>query len=102
MAGAASEGAFMRFDRSRPRSYGAKLAPVQRFVAAAAVAALCLFAPAGAGADERPIRIVVLGDSLSAGYGLAAGAGVPERAGGGPKAKGGAATVGNAGVSGDT
>ena len=78
------------------------MAPVQRFVAAAAVAALCLFAPAGAGADERPIRIVVLGDSLSAGYGLPADAAFPERLAAALKAKGVAATVGNAGVSGDT
>ncbi len=77
------------------------MAPVQRFVAAVLVAALCLMA-AGADADEKPVRIVVLGDSLSAGYGLPADAAFPERLAAALKAKGVAATVGNAGVSGDT
>ena len=78
------------------------MAPVQRFVVAVLVAALCLMAAAGAGADEKPVRIVVLGDSLSAGYGLPADAAFPERLAAALKAKGVAATVGNAGVSGDT
>jgi acyl-CoA thioesterase I len=77
------------------------MAPVQRFVTAVLVAALCLMA-AGADADEKPVRIVVLGDSLSAGYGLPADAAFPERLAAALKAKGVAATVGNAGVSGDT
>jgi acyl-CoA thioesterase-1 len=78
------------------------MAPVQRFVAATLVAVLCLMAAAGAGADEKPIRIVVLGDSLSAGYGLPAEAAFPERLAAALKAKGAAVIVGNAGVSGDT
>lgn len=78
------------------------MAPVQRFVAATLVAALCLMAAAGARADEKPIRIVVLGDSLSAGYGLPAEAAFPERLAAALKAKGAAVIVGNAGVSGDT
>ncbi len=78
------------------------MAPVQRFVAAVLVAALCLMAATGVDADEKPVRIVVLGDSLSAGYGLPANAAFPERLAAALKAKGVAATVGNAGVSGDT
>jgi acyl-CoA thioesterase I len=60
--------------------------------------------PAGGAraADERPVKIVVLGDSLSAGLGLPADAAFPERLAQVLKAKGIAATVANAGVSGDT
>lgn len=53
-------------------------------------------------ADDRPVKIVVLGDSLSAGLGLPADAAFPERLAQALKAKGIAATVANAGVSGDT
>jgi acyl-CoA thioesterase-1 len=53
-------------------------------------------------ADERPVKIVVLGDSLSAGYGLPADAAFPEKLAQALKAKGVAANVVNAGVSGDT
>jgi acyl-CoA thioesterase-1 len=78
------------------------MAPVQRFMAAAAVALVCLLAAASARAEEKPVRIVVLGDSLSAGYGLPADAAFPQRLAAALKARGVAATVGNAGVSGDT
>ena len=78
------------------------MAPVQRFVTAAAVALLCLMAAAGARAEDKPVRIVVLGDSLSAGYGLPADAAFPQRLAAALKARGVAATVNNAGVSGDT
>jgi acyl-CoA thioesterase-1 len=63
------------------------------------------FALAGFGAraaDERPVKIVVLGDSLSAGFGLPADAAFPARLAQALKAKGIAVTVANAGVSGDT
>jgi len=53
-------------------------------------------------ADERPLKIVVLGDSLSAGFGLPVEAAFPARLAQALKAKGIAATVTNAGVSGDT
>ncbi len=53
-------------------------------------------------ADDRPVKIVVLGDSLSAGFGLPADAAFPARLALALKAKGIAATVTNAGVSGDT
>ena len=55
-----------------------------------------------AGAAERPVRIVVLGDLLSAGFGLAAQDALPARLERALKAKGLAVTIENAGVSGDT
>ncbi|MGC1766362.1 MAG: arylesterase, partial [Pseudolabrys sp.] len=55
---------------SQPRSYGRNLVAVQRLVASVALA-LCIFGQVVAvKATERPVNIVVLGDSLSAGYGL--------------------------------
>jgi acyl-CoA thioesterase-1 len=53
-------------------------------------------------AADRPVNIVVLGDSLSAGFGLPAEATFPAKLGAALKARGVAATVANAGVSGDT
>jgi acyl-CoA thioesterase-1 len=60
------------------------------------------FAPTRALADARPIKIVVLGDSLSAGLGLSASAAFPERLQKSLKSKGIAVDIINAGVSGDT
>jgi acyl-CoA thioesterase I len=51
---------------------------------------------------ERPIKIVVLGDSLSAGFGLLWRAGFPERLERALRDIGIAVTIVNAGVSGDT
>jgi acyl-CoA thioesterase-1 len=53
-------------------------------------------------ADARPIKIVVLGDSLSAGLGLAASAAFPQQLEKSLKSNGIAVDVINAGVSGDT
>ncbi len=53
-------------------------------------------------AAERPVRIVALGDSLTAGYGLAADAAFPARLEAALNAKGLAVAIANAGVSGDT
>ena len=50
----------------------------------------------------KPIKIVVLGDSLSAGLGLSVSAAFPERLQKSLNAKGIAVDIGNAGVSGDT
>ncbi len=55
-----------------------------------------------AAAAEGPVKIVVLGDSLSAGYGLPAEAAFPAKLADALKAKGIAVTIANAGVSGDT
>jgi acyl-CoA thioesterase-1 len=53
-------------------------------------------------AEPRPIKIVVLGDSLSAGLGLAASAAFPQRLEKSLESKGIAVDIINAGVSGDT
>jgi len=88
---------------SNPRSYGRLASRVQRFAALALVTFVCALAPAVArAADERPVKIVVLGDSLSAGFGLPADAAFPAKLALALKAKGIAANVANAGVSGDT
>ena len=78
------------------------MAMVQRLVAAAILAGLCLTAPTPGFADDRPVRIVALGDSLTAGYGLPADAAFPERLEAALKTKGQAVNIANAGVSGDT
>lgn len=88
---------------SNPRSYGRLASRVQRLAALALVTFVCALAPAGArAADERPVKIVVLGDSLSAGFGLPADAAFPARLAQALTSKGIAASVANAGVSGDT
>ena len=80
--------------RSAASSYGA----IGRCVQAAA-----LFVALGVSAAEaRPLKLVVLGDSLSAGYGLKAGEGFPEQLGAALKAGGFDVDVVNSGVSGDT
>jgi acyl-CoA thioesterase-1 len=62
---------------------------------------LCVAGAANAvEAAERPVKIVVLGDSLSAGFGLPGAAAFPSRLG--EALKGKDVTIANAGVSGDT
>jgi acyl-CoA thioesterase-1 len=53
-------------------------------------------------ADEKPVTIVALGDSLTAGLGLPANAAFPAKLQAALRAKGHDVTVVNAGVSGDT
>jgi acyl-CoA thioesterase-1 len=60
------------------------------------------FASVVSAAASRPVKIVALGDSLTAGYGLAEQAAFPARLAQALRAKGIAATIANAGVSGDT
>lgn len=93
----------MWFHRSALRSYGTLAIRVQRFAALALVTMFCALAPAGGfAATDGPVKIVVLGDSLSAGYGLPAEAAFPARLAVALKGKGIAASIANAGVSGDT
>lgn len=87
---------------TRPRSYG-RLPVRVKPLAAALITMFCLVVGfGGALAEDRPVKIVVLGDSLSAGFGLPAEAAFPAKLAAALKAKGIAATVANAGVSGDT
>src|SRR3954451_13468282 len=80
----------------------------QRVAMVAAIAALLVAAGLGAtpepaaAAPGRPLRIVVLGDSLSAGYGLPRDAAFPEVLERALKARGHDVAITNAGVSGDT
>jgi acyl-CoA thioesterase I len=62
----------------------------------------CVFAPVLASAANRPVMIVALGDSLTAGLGLSVDAAFPARLARALQAKGIAVTIANAGVSGDT
>ncbi len=84
------------------RSYGGFVPGVKigRWVAAVTLAGM-LAGPA-ASASDRALRIVALGDSLTAGYGLAADEAFPVKLQRALAAKGIAAEIANAGVSGDT
>ena len=62
----------------------------------------CVFAPGFAAAADKPVKIVVLGDSLSAGYGLSGPDAFPSKLATALKARGTAVEMINAGVSGDT
>jgi len=59
-------------------------------------------ATARAQSADKPVNIVVLGDSLSAGFGLPGEAAFPARLSAALKARGVAVTMTNSGVSGDT
>jgi acyl-CoA thioesterase I len=86
-----------------PRSYGRNPIRVQRLAASVLLTLLFALAPAvGVKAQERPVKIVVLGDSLSAGFGLPMKQAFPAKLAEALKAKGIGAAIVNAGVSGDT
>jgi acyl-CoA thioesterase-1 len=80
--------------------------PVKSFAQVLALTIVCavgfVLSAQAQNAAERPINIVVLGDSLSAGFGLPGEAAFPAKLAVALKAKGIAASVNNAGVSGDT
>jgi acyl-CoA thioesterase-1 len=88
----------MRSHVSQSRSYGTFVRQVQRL---AAIALVTIWSGLAFAADG-PVKMVVLGDSLSAGYGLPAGAAFPERLAVALKVKGIDVAMINAGVSGDT
>jgi acyl-CoA thioesterase-1 len=91
--------------RAAPRSYGRRSPGVQMRTLAFALAPMLwgtAFPVAPASAAEEPVRIVALGDSLTAGFGLPADAAFPVRLQKALAAKGLAVEIGNAGVSGDT
>jgi acyl-CoA thioesterase I len=87
----------------RSRSYGVPVSVVQTAVLAAALSVfLGLFLAGITQAADTPVKIVVLGDSLSAGHNLPASAAFPARLERALRAKGHVVEVANAGVSGDT
>jgi acyl-CoA thioesterase I len=100
--------AFPRPTPAAPRSYGRRGAGVQMLARTLGLASALLggVLPVGlvapATSAEDPVRIVALGDSLTAGYGLAADAAFPVRLEKALAAKGVVVEIGNAGVSGDT
>jgi acyl-CoA thioesterase-1 len=81
--------------KTKPPSYG----HLRLFVQAAAFAAVLATASHAA---ARTLRLVALGDSLTAGYGLPPGKAFPDRIEAALRAKGWDVKVINAGVSGDT
>jgi acyl-CoA thioesterase-1 len=88
-----------------PRSYGKRAGAVQTFARACAftIAWLaCAATPTALGAAERPVKIVALGDSLTAGLGLPSEAAFPAKLAQALRDKGITVEVANAGVSGDT
>jgi acyl-CoA thioesterase-1 len=102
MAEAAMELSFMESGvRSAvaPCSYGKAPGIVQRF---AAIAMFCWALVGAALAAEPPIKVVVLGDSLVAGFQLAASAAFPSQLQNALSARGLGVEIINAGVSGDT
>lgn len=81
------------------------MAGVQRLAAillAILLTIACVMAPQGGRAADAPVKIVVLGDSLSAGYGLPGQDAFPAKLAKALEAKGIITTMTNAGVSGDT
>jgi acyl-CoA thioesterase-1 len=70
--------------------------------AVALLAVVCLLGGDSPAATVKPIKIVALGDSLTAGYGLATDEAFPARLERALKGRGHAVEIVNAGVSGDT
>ena len=87
----------------QPRSYGRNPARVQRLAALALLTLSWVLMPSVVViAADRPVNIVVLGDSLTAGLGLTVEDAFPAKLARALKAKGVVVKVVNAGVSGDT
>lgn len=91
--------------RAQPASYRVAWRRVQACCGVASLllaAVLVAVSLPPAAAAERPVRIVALGDSLTAGYGLNAEEAFPVKLEAALRARGHAVEVANAGVSGDT
>jgi acyl-CoA thioesterase-1 len=94
---------FMRITgRRADKSYGWQRALIQILGAAAFAVSLMVAARIETAAADRPLKVVALGDSLTAGYGLSAQDGFVPRLQAALAAKGVSVTIANAGVSGDT
>ena len=92
----------MRPHRPQPRSYGRNPGLVQRIAVWLFILSCLLVTAGGIQAADRPLKIVALGDSLTAGFGLPADAAFPAKLAAALKSRGIAVTITNAGVSGDT
>lgn len=92
-----------RSSSAAPRSYGTSHLRVQAFALALGLSLACAAAalPTRA-ASADTVRIVALGDSLTAGYGLPAGQAFPDKLAKALAVNGFAVSLTNAGVSGDT
>src|SRR5689334_21100107 len=108
-AAPASEGDSMR--RSMARSYGTfasgvegRLAPFAHILVLMLILTVAeiTFTPVARADEAKPVKLVVLGDSLSAGLGLSAADAFPARLQKALRDKGIGIDIGNAGVSGDT
>lgn len=84
------------------RQYGAPCRSFQQYAAVISIALGIVAAIGPATAADQPLKIVALGDSLTAGFGLNAEAAYPAQLQRALEAKGVAAQITNAGVSGDT
>jgi acyl-CoA thioesterase-1 len=84
----------------RVRSYGIFTRLVQGLLLVPAIWGLSTLPPSLA--QERPLRLVALGDSLTTGLGLPAQSALPAKLSAALQAKGIAAAIADAGVSGDT
>ena len=109
----APEESFMQWFRPRlvdasswcspPRSYGTWGGPVQAWARLVALAlALLMGTPQSGWSADQPVRIVVLGDSLTAGLGLAIDAAFPAKLERALQSQGVNVKIDNAGASGDT
>jgi acyl-CoA thioesterase I len=87
---------------SWPASNGSPRYGRRRFLFNATAASLCGLAPFGAKAQAPQKRLLLLGDSLTAGYGLPANQAFPARLDAALRAAGISLGIVNAGVSGDT
>jgi acyl-CoA thioesterase-1 len=97
-------GVYRHFIRSYELFRG-EVQPASRRIAvtfACLVAAAMTLAMRPALAQDKPLKIVALGDSLTAGYGLSGGDAFPAKLAAALQAKGIAVNIVNAGVSGDT
>ena len=102
-AGRPRRGALPRYATTSDRAYGAYRRIINLGLAVLA-AALVLGPPAARAAapPDRPVKLLVLGDSLTAGYGLPSDLSFPARLQAALRADRRDVTVINAGVSGDT
>lgn len=87
----------MQIQRSLTSAYGGRVAIINIFTTI-----LVIFCAVTVAFADNPIRIVAIGDSLTAGYGLPQGEDFPTQLQAALKAKGMDVIVENAGVSGDT